>query len=270
MELFLLGMLLALILAFIVYILTRRKTEPPLAEEIGALKQALEETVRQGRHLQDTITGIYASSGRRGALGEASLNALLEDAFPQERLGRVRFKDGTIVDASVRIGSKIIPIDAKFPLNHYREMRDAHGAEQERARKALMRAARDRIREASHYARPDEGTIEYVLLFIPSIALRDEIISDEHVRQEAYACKVVVTCPADILYYLELVSHSIRVDEATRNAERIVDQLSAAQKLLADAEGASATMRKHLTNALQKQADVEESHRKLRGLLERQ
>ena len=70
-----------------------------------------------------TLEKILGNQKQRGILGEIQLENLLANVLPPELFQReYKFKNNESVDAIVRVGEYIIPIDAKFSLDNYNKM----------------------------------------------------------------------------------------------------------------------------------------------------
>jgi DNA recombination protein RmuC len=120
----------------------------------------------QLRNLQD----ILKNPKQRGILGEYFLETLLKNAFqPKQYEMQYKFGDGEIVDAIIRLGDKIIPIDSKFSLENYNRIIDTSDpTEREALEKTFKQDLKNRIDETSKYIRPEEGTTEFAFMFIPA------------------------------------------------------------------------------------------------------
>ncbi|OYV62027.1 MAG: hypothetical protein B7Z72_15415, partial [Gemmatimonadetes bacterium 21-71-4] len=84
----------------------------------------------------------------RGTLGEVWLEELLRQIFPAG-LYRMQhaFRSGEKVDAAIMVGDRLIPVDAKFPLEACQRMLAADAASLDRERRAFRRSLRERIDE---------------------------------------------------------------------------------------------------------------------------
>ena len=70
-----------------------------------------------------TLEKILSNQKQRGILGEIQLENLLANVLPPELFQmQYSFNSGELVDAIVKIGDYIIPIDAKFSLDNYNKM----------------------------------------------------------------------------------------------------------------------------------------------------
>ena len=70
-----------------------------------------------------TLEKILSNQKQRGILGEIQLENLLSNVLPPELFQmEYQFNNGEAVDAIVKVGNFIIPIDAKFSLDNYNKM----------------------------------------------------------------------------------------------------------------------------------------------------
>jgi len=132
-------------------------------QKIGEVHQSSQDLSKATQTLQSVLGGAKT----RGTLGEVALERLLEDALPRSAFEtQYRFAStGAVVDAIVRSGDRILPIDSKFPLDSFRRMVEAP-EESRREFSLAVRKHADSI--AEKYILPDEHTFDYALMFVPS------------------------------------------------------------------------------------------------------
>lgn len=133
----------------------------------------LDETNRQVMGFADQLNrlqDILKNPKQRGVFGEYYLEQLLAKAFqPTQYRMQYPFADGTIVDAALFFGDKIIPIDSKFSLENYnRIVEETNPVEREKLEKLFKQDLKNRIEETAKYIRPQEGTLEFAFMFIPA------------------------------------------------------------------------------------------------------
>ena len=64
---------------------------------------------------------------------------------------------------------KVIPVDSKFSLENYNRMVETTDlAEKSRLEKLFVNDLKIRITETAKYIRPEEGTMDFAFMFIPS------------------------------------------------------------------------------------------------------
>src|SRR5205814_7338906 len=79
------------------------------------------------------------------------------------------FGDGLRVDAIVRTGGRIVPIDAKFPLEPFQALASASTDDERRTkRRAFLQTVKRHVDAVARYVRPDEATVDIALLYIPA------------------------------------------------------------------------------------------------------
>lgn len=133
----------------------------------------LDETNKQVLNFSDQLRklqDILKNPKQRGVFGEYYLETLLKNTFsPNQYQMQYKFKDGEIVDAALFFGNKIIPIDSKFSLENYNRITEESDVNvRENLEKEFKNDLKKRIDETAKYIRPDEGTMEFALMFIPA------------------------------------------------------------------------------------------------------
>jgi DNA recombination protein RmuC len=214
-----------------------------IVEEITKSLTKLEET---NRHVVDTQSElkerktILTNNKTRGNLGEYYLNDILENVLPHGVWeAQYHFKNGDAVDAIVRLkDKKILPIDSKFPMQNYERALNGETKEiRETAKNELKRDIKGRIDETAKYIRPEENTMDFAFMFIPSESLYyDAIINEVGVGANSrnlidYAYrdkKVIIVSPTTLLAYLQTVIQGLRslqIEEQTKEIQKWVSQL---------------------------------------------
>src|SRR3989338_303734 len=132
----------------------------------------LDETNKQVMGFADQLKGlqdILKNPKQRGILGEYYLETILKNVFPPGSYQmQYAFKNGEIVDAVVFVDEKIVPIDSKFSLDNYNRYIHAEGVEQVALEKTFVNDLKLRITETPKYIRPEENTMDFAFMFIPS------------------------------------------------------------------------------------------------------
>ena len=156
-----------------------------------------------------TLERILGNQKQRGVLGEIQLENLLANVLPPELFQmQYSFSNKEIVDAIVRVGDFIIPVDAKFSLDNYNKMIESTNkdelAELEKKFKADIK---NRIDETSKYIRPNEKTTDYAYMFIPADGLYQDLlnsrvgslkINQRDLVNYAYEKKVMIVSPMSL------------------------------------------------------------------------
>lgn len=223
--------------------------------ELGKSSQQILELGQDIRGLQQ----IFQAPKTRGALGEISLGALLEQSFPREHFVlQSEFQSGDRVDALLRLPGGAVPIDSKFPLAGFRSRLEASTDEQRaRAARAFARDVRKHVDDiADKYIRPSEGTLDFALMYVPAESVFYEIIvrGEEPAGEEdlnAYALKrrVVPVSPNSLYAYLQAIAFGLMGLKVERRARDILRGLQQLQGDLGQFQDTFDLGRKHLRNA---------------------
>jgi DNA recombination protein RmuC len=172
------------------------------------------------------------------------------------------FRSGEKVDAAIRIGDRIVPVDAKFPLENFRRMlNETDDAPRRQYRKAFARDVKLRVDEiAKKYILPDEGTYDFALMYVPAenvyyeIAIRPEDADDDPISGYALSRRVVPVSPNSIFAYLQVIVLGLRGLRIEANARQIEEDLARLGGDLGKLRTPLTTLGRHLGNA-QKQFD---------------
>ena len=187
-----------------------------------------------------TLQNILQNPKQRGVFGEFYLQSLLENVLPPKQFQmQYKFKNGSIVDAVVFLEKNmILPVDSKFSLENYNRM-IASESKQERV-SLLARVRQDlkqRIDETSKYILPNENTMDFAFMFIPSESLYyDLLIGDvgtgagardllEYAFQDK---KVIIVSPTSFMAYLQTVLQGLRslqIEKQAKESQSRVVQL---------------------------------------------
>ncbi|MEK7080560.1 MAG: DNA recombination protein RmuC, partial [Patescibacteria group bacterium] len=186
----------------------------------------------QLKNLQD----ILKNPKQRGILGEYYLETVLKNVLPPASFQmQYSFLNGEIVDAVVFVDKRIIPIDSKFSLENYNRMLQTNDpAEKKRLETAFVNDLKLRIDETAKYVRPEEKTMDFAFMFIPSEAVYYDllinkvgVIAEDTNNLIYYAGKkkVVVVSPTSFLAYLQTVLQGLRNQKISEQAQTIIKEV---------------------------------------------
>ncbi len=173
---------------------------------IDAAQKNIAELSGQVVSLQEVLSNRQA----RGAFGEIQLNDLVTSILPPSAYEfQATLGGGLRVDCLLRLPNPPGPIaiDAKFPLESYRALREA---EDDAARTAAKRAFRAAIIKhindiAGKYIVPGE-TAESALMFLPSEAVYAELHANfVDVVERSYKARVWIVSPTTLMATLHTV-----------------------------------------------------------------
>ena len=241
-----------------------------MMNQVRSFTQETTELKKDLKHIQEKVGDIssfqeiFKSPKLRGLWGEASLQHILTEFFPQELWqAQYSFLSGEKVDAVLKLpNGKLLPIDSKFSSDNFERMIDTQSEEaKENYAHIFLQDIKKRIDEvASKYILPSEGTIDIALMYIPAEAIYYEVMF--HLRQEnipAYAWKkkVILTSPNTIYLTLRTIEHWFRDTQISKKTQEILKRL---ERVYQDANKLTHTFKKlgsHLKNAVSSYEDSE-------------
>lgn len=188
-----------------------------------------------------TLQNVLSNPKQRGVFGEFYLESVLDNVLPASQFKmQYGFKDGQIVDAVVFLDKgKLLPVDSKFSLENYNRMVGAEGKEREELLGRLKADLKGRIDETAKYIRPDEGTMDFAFMFIPSESLYYDLLinnvgtgsSSRDLIEYAFRDKrVIIVSPTSFLAYLQTVLQGLRslqIEDQARDIQIRVGLLGA-------------------------------------------
>ncbi len=234
-----------------------------IVREVTEKLTKLDETNKQVVGFADQLRGlqdILKNPKQRGVLGEYYLETVLGNTLPPNSFGlQYKFKNGEAVDAAIFYGDKIIPVDSKFSLENYNRLIEAKTPEEKKRLEDLLRAdLKNRIDETSKYVRPEEGTIEFAFMFIPSEALYYDLLINkvgsvtarDLVEYAGREKRVIIVSPTSLLAYLQTVVQGLRQIEFNKSAEAIRKNVIELGRRLAEYEKHIRDVGTHLGRAV--------------------
>jgi DNA recombination protein RmuC len=245
-------------------------------ERLAGLAEATARLESVGRSVAE-VQELLKAPRLRGALGEVWLEEILRQVFPAGLYTmQYGFRTGEKVDAVLRIGDRLVPIDAKFPLEACHRMLAAEGEDAERERRLFRRSLRDRIDEiADKYIRPEEGTFDFALMYVPAERVYYEaVVRDDPVEHPdsvvgyALGRHVIPVSPNTFYAYVAAVLHGLRGLEVEQRARDLVASLGGLQRQLERFERAYDLVGRHLENAAKQYAESSRQYARVQERLE--
>lgn len=188
-----------------------------------------------------TLQNVLQNPKQRGGVGEYYLDTVLGNVLPPGVYEtQYKFKDGEIVDAIIKLDKdRIIPIDSKFSLENYNRLVDETDKNRrEELVKIFKSDVKKRIDETSKYIRPNENTLDYAFMFIPSEAIYyDLLVNDvgstgtntrDLIEYAFIDRKVIIVSPTTLLAYLQTVMQglkSLQIESQAKDIQKRVADL---------------------------------------------
>jgi len=192
----------------------------------------LEETNRQIYEVSKDISRLQEllrAPKFRGQMGEILLEGLLAQVLPSDYYQmQYRFKSSDTVDAVIKLGDGLIPIDAKFSLENFQKMIEAEEEQVKNAhRKKFIQDVKTRIDEiASKYILPSENTYDFALMYIPAENVYYEIAISEDIFSYGITKRVFAVSPNTFYVYLQIICMGLKGLKIEENAKAILKNLS--------------------------------------------
>lgn len=245
-----------------------------MQKSLGTLEEASRRIFDVGKDIS-SLQEIFRAPKLRGGLGEFFLEDLLRQVLPARHYTmQHRFKSGEKVDAVIRLGDGLVPVDSKFPLENFRRALQAAG-EDERA-KAQRQFAAD-VRKhidaiAEKYILPDERTFDFALMYIPAEAvyyetmIKQEGAREKNLSEYALSRRVIAVSPSSFYAYLQAIVVGLRgmkIEERAKEMNLYFSQLQGDLARFGDEFG---LLGRHLSHA---QSAYQSSERRLDQLIQK-
>ena len=197
-----------------------------LYKQLGAVGQATAHLAEQAKGLGE-LQQILRPPKARGGFGELLLGQLLADRLPPTAYAlQYGFAGGERVDAVIKAGDHIVPIDSKFPLDNFERMGAAdNDIERQQFEKLFARDVKAHVDAiASKYIRPDEGTYDFAFMYLPSEAIYYELTCGKTgaLLEYAHGKRVVPVSPTTLTAYLQVIVLGLKGLQIEKHADEIM------------------------------------------------
>jgi len=226
---------------------------------IGELKKEAGTFSEIGRSMQD-LQKFLQSPKLRGNIGEEVLKDLISQMFPKNSFHlQFGFKSGAIVDAAIKTSAGILPIDSKFPMENFQKMVKAKDkAERKIHKQALVRDVRKHIRDISNkYILPEEETLDFALMYIPSEAVYYEIVNLTELINYARESRVYPVSPTTLYSHLQTILLSFEGQKIESRSKQVFAILRGVQKDYSKLDDNLGVLNRHLTNAYNQMSNAQ-------------
>lgn len=195
-------------------------------KDVGVEVGQMSEIGRSMRELQDFLK----SPKMRGNIGEEILKDLIGQMFPKNSFYlQYQFKSGEKVDAAIKTDGGILPIDSKFPMESFQRLVKAENSTpQEKAtlQKEFIRDVKHHIDAiAKKYIIPDEGTMDFALMYVPSETVFYELCNLTELMDYARRNRVYLVSPSTLYAHLQTILLSFegkKIESRSREVFRLL------------------------------------------------
>jgi DNA recombination protein RmuC len=231
-------------------------------ESLGKLTKQTEQIQEVGKNIS-SLQDLLRAPKFRGGFGELLLERLLADMLPHDNYSlQYEFQNGETVDAVIRIGGNLVPIDSKFPLEDFQRILAVESEEEQAAlRRQFTRTIKKHIDAVTKYVLPDENTFDFALMYIPAENVYYETILRGHAEgSEIYSYslqkRVIPVSPNSLYAYLQVIILGLKGLHIEKTARDILGHLGRLQDDLQDFQGDYTTLGGHIRHAAQKYDDA--------------
>ncbi len=229
-------------------------------KQLGTVNEAVKRVFDVGQDIA-SLHEILRAPKIRGGMGELFLGDLLLQIMPRQFFSlQHSFKSGETVDAVIRAGEKMVPIDAKFPLENFKRfLSESESGPKEKYRKEFRKDIKKHIESiASKYIKPAEGTFDFALMYIPAenvyyeTIIKSEDMSDEKsLFHFAAQHRVIAVSPNSFYAYLQVILYGLKGMQVEEKAREILARLSGLNTEYIKLQEDFAILGKHMNNAHQ-------------------
>jgi DNA recombination protein RmuC len=251
---------------------TATKTTSAIHQQLGRLGQANAEILARANDLKKLEQALRPPKAR-GGFGELLLANLLRDRLPHDAYQlQYGFKTGERVDAVIRV-ERLVPIDAKFPLDNFERLVDAETDDQrvlhERAFARDLKLHVDAI--AAKYIRPDEGTYDFALMYLPSEGVYYELVGGKSgaLLRYAHDKRVFPVSPTTFTSQLQVIALGLKGMQIEQRAHEVMAYVAQLQGDFDRFRDDFQVVGKHIGNAQSKFAEAEKRLDRFDSKLER-
>ena len=215
-----------------------KKTLKSLHDQSVKLTGNLETSSRETQKLQEStskLREILSSSQKRGQWGERMVEDILDFiGFMEDKnyIKQSQVESGEKPDYTFLLPKgKKLNMDVKFPLASYERYINAElDEEREAQKKEFLKDVKKHIKDVAgrEYVNPAEGTVDYVLLFIPNESIYG-FINQEDTKLIDYALekKVLLCSPLTLYAMLSLIYQATRNFAMEEKATEVMNLLNA-------------------------------------------
>jgi DNA recombination protein RmuC len=199
-----------------------------MKESVGELRERSQRFLAVAADIA-SLDNLLRAPKARGGVGEIFLENLLSQVLPGGAWDPQVDIGGKRVDAVVRLGDRMVAIDAKFPVEDFRRLADADEGDKARLRKDLIANLKGKAEDiAGKYIRPDLGTYDFALMYIPAEAVYYEVVAVTNGDFFDYATQLRVfpVSPTTTYLYLCTIALGLKGLVVEERAEHILSSLA--------------------------------------------
>lgn len=187
-----------------------------------------------GKSIHDLNQVLNLPHLRGKIMGEGSLERLLNDFLPAHYYALQYQIESYLVDAVVRFEhlNLVLPIDSKFHFEQVSVLFETEALDHDlkTARKKFQELIKQSAKEIkTKYIKPNLGTTDYALMYLPSETLYFEVIRDGALWSSLVEQKVFPVSPNTLAVTIFSIGKSVQYYEMAKNVQKTIQQLHLAK-----------------------------------------
>jgi DNA recombination protein RmuC len=228
------------------------------AKVISDVSKNLGEMSEVGKGIK-TLQEFLQSPKLRGGLGEQVLSDMIGQTFPKNAFHlQHSFKSGVKADAVLKTEAGLLCIDSKFPMANFNLMFQSQTeVARNQAKKEFVTDVKKHISDiAKKYILPEEETMDFALMYIPSENVYYEVVNTTELNEYARNLRVYPVSPNTLFAHLQVLLLSFQGKEMEAKSREVFKILRAIQKDYSKVEENMSVLNRHLTNAYNQMSQV--------------
>lgn len=223
------------------------------AQIMSAVQKNLGEMSEVGRGIK-SLQEFLQSPKLRGSFGEEMLAQMIGQAIPKNSFHlQYAFRSGVKVDAVLKTNVGLLCIDSKFPMSNFQSFLKGES-------KDFIADIKKHIKDISQkYILPDENTLDFALMYIPTEAVYYEVVNTPELNEYARDYRVYPVSPNTLYAHLQVLLLSFQGQELASQTKQIFQSFRALQKDYSHLQGQLGILQKHISNAYSQSAQVDKS-----------
>ncbi|HWG05720.1 MAG TPA: DNA recombination protein RmuC [Beijerinckiaceae bacterium] len=183
------------------------------------------------------LKDILANKQARGAFGQGRMEAIVRDGLPTQSYAfQFTLSNKTRPDCIIRLpgDTRVMVLDAKFPLESFSAMKAAAGEDERRQAMARIRTDIGKhVRDmAERYFIAGE-TQDIAILFVPSESIYADLNEHfEDVVQRAHKARIIIVSPSLLMMAIQVMQAIVRDARMREQAHLLQDEV---RRLVEDA-----------------------------------
>ncbi len=220
-----------------------------LSSKIGAMTEKIENLEKMSSEIKK-LQDILKPPKQRGIFGEVLLENMLRDTLPQDRFSTQFAIGKDKVDAVIFLGEKILPIDAKFPLDKFEDYLKGNARQFISGVKKMIDSISGKYIKVSS---SQGSTTNFAFMYIPSESVWYSLfVENLELYKYAVQKRVFPVSPNTLYSYLHVISEGLNAFEIEDRVEEVLERIISLQNEVKNSLKTFETLRNHLANALNK------------------